>query len=189
MKKVAVGLVVAVSIVTASACDGEGDGSPASPAAEPITNSETPWIPCAPPSSEPQGLASLLSVDDNRSEFRVGEPIPFTLLLVNCSNKQISRYYPDQQRYEFTVSQTQGDLIGGEVWRWSADRVFAQVVGTQTFEIRTPVRYTETWDQRDDSGHQVPEGHYQVLAIDVGCEDRQLRRCHFGPGVHFDIVP
>jgi hypothetical protein len=189
MKAVGLRLAVLVTILTGSACGGDSDRSSASPTSVESTNAATPRIPCAPAGSEPQGLTSGLALDGGRSEFRMGEVISFTLTLVNCGSEPISRHYPDQQRYEFTVSKVEGDEIGEEVWRWSAGRIFAQVIGAERFETNDVVRYTEIWHQVDNAGRSVSSGRYDVLGIDVGCEDEALTRCHFGPGVYFDIVP
>jgi hypothetical protein len=94
------------------------------------------------------------------------------------------RSYRNAQRYDFTVSDEQGE----ELWRWSHDRAFAQVIGEKTFEPGETVTYTEVWDQTTSGGGQLPPGRYEVLGIDVGCEEARQAECDFGMGLPIEIT-
>ena len=112
-----------------------------------------------------------------------------TLSVTNCGDDPVRRFYRDSQRYDFIVQETEDEEVGDEVWRWSADRVFAQVLGEETFGPGETVTYTEVWNQDSSHGQQVVPGRYHVLALDIGCEDEALSRCRFGPGVFIDLLP
>ena len=51
-----------------------------------------------------------------------------TLQLVNHSPRPVTIQFRDSQRYEFLIRNAQGQ----EVWRWSANQMFAQLLGQET---------------------------------------------------------
>lgn len=61
------------------------------------------------------------------------------------------------QRFDFAA-------FGGDrqVWRWSAERMFAQVLGEETYHRDDPVLYVITWDLKDNDGEPLPAGRYEV---------------------------
>jgi intracellular proteinase inhibitor BsuPI len=77
------------------------------------------------------GLSLLISTD--KPVYKVGEPIVLTLRLVSRTQDEVRLEFSDSQRYDFVIR----DPAGREVWRWSRDQVFAQVLGT---EIIGPAR-------------------------------------------------
>lgn len=72
------------------------------------------------------GVDIFLEAD--KGTYTQGEPITLTLRVVNRSPQPVSLHFRDTQRYDFTMKDPQGH----QVWRWSADRVFAQVLGEET---------------------------------------------------------
>ena len=130
------------------------------------------------------GLVAEFVLDGGRTEFSQGEPISMTLSITNCGDEEVIRFYSSGQRYDFVVSDTEQ----GEVWRWSHDKAFIQLLGQETFQPGVTVTYTEVWDQSSNTGEQVTPGQYDVLGIDVGCEELG-ERCHFGMGLPIEITP
>ncbi len=78
-----------------------------------------------------EGLSLVISTD--KPVYKVGEPIVLTLRLVSRTKGEMRLEFSDSQRYDFVIR----DSAGREVWRWSRDQVFAQVLGT---EIIGPAR-------------------------------------------------
>jgi len=62
------------------------------------------------------------------------------------------------QRFDFVVL----DEDEEEVWRWSKDKAFMQVIGEETFSKEDPSIFVITWDQKDNEGNNVSPGLYQV---------------------------
>ncbi len=133
---------------------------------------------------ERQGVELTLSVD--REVYLVGEPVQMELVVRNPASGPVTLQFPSSQRYDFLVLREDGRLV----WRWSHDKVFAQVLGSLTLDPGEERRYRERWDQTDNEGRPVSPGRYwveglfpphrPVLPVPVG-----LR----GPRVEIQVVP
>jgi len=75
-------------------------------------------------------------------------------------------YYRTSQRYDLAVIDSQGQ----EVWRWSRNRAFAQVTEEVPLGANEVRSFSETWDQRDNDGQQVPPGNYRIVAESSHCD-------------------
>jgi hypothetical protein len=96
--------------------------------------------------------------------FAAGRPVDMTLEVRNGGNAPAAFSFPTSQRYDAVV----WDDDCHEVWRWSAGRMFAQVVGTVTVPPHRRTVYQIVWPQRDQAGHQVRTGGYEVRVIFLG---------------------
>ena len=130
------------------------------------------------------GLIAELTLDGGRTTFSQGEPVSMTLSISNCGDEEVIRFYSSGQRYDFVVSDTEGQ----DVWRWSHDKAFIQVIGSQVLVPSETVTYTEVWNQNDNTDEQVAVGQYGVLGLDVGCQQTG-EDCHFGMGLPIEITP
>lgn len=74
------------------------------------------------------------------AKLKVGQRARFTLAVQNNSGREEKLDFATGQRYDFRVERG-----GREVWRWSADRAFAQVLGTETIEGQSAKRFSESW--------------------------------------------
>lgn len=151
-----------------AACGGEeevaGGGSP-SPSPSPTAVAVAADCPIV--GGQPaRGLIATLQLDGGETAFAQGQPITMTLTLVNCDLEPVTRLFNNAQRFDFIVSGEGGE----EVWRWSADKAFAQVLGEETFQPGQKVTYRETWEQKDNQGRAVPPGTYQVTGQSSGCD-------------------
>ncbi len=192
------GLLVAVIVFLLGACR-EGEGVSPAPTPSPSDAQTAPAPTPSPDSGEgtlppsacqrSQGIVTNLTLDDNRFQFTQGERISMTLSLTNCGDKPVRLSYPDSQRYDFIVQEAVGEDVKEEVWRWSADKLFAQVLGEDTIRPGETVSYIEIWDQRDQEGQPVAPERYHILGLSVGCRDEAPSRCPFGVGVFIDIGP
>lgn len=61
--------------------------------------------------------------------------------ITNVASSPITLEFPSSQRYDFAVSTAEGE----SVWRWSAARSFAQVLGSEELQPGESRRYSETW--------------------------------------------
>jgi hypothetical protein len=96
--------------------------------------------------------------------FAVGTPIPLVLSVRNTGSAAAVVTFMNGQRYDAVARRPRGD----EVWRWSHDRAFVQVVQTVTLAPGEEQAYRVTWDQRDFQGRQVDPGMYELVAIFMG---------------------
>jgi len=54
--------------------------------------------------------------------------VELTLQVVNRGPQPVTLQFRDSQRYDFLIQNAQGQ----EVWRWSANQMFAQILGQET---------------------------------------------------------
>jgi hypothetical protein len=155
---------LAAILVVASACGGGGEGpspSPTGPSPSP-TKTITPMTTPTPgfPFEGPVGI----DLTTFGAFFQQGTPIPLAIRV--AVREPTTLYYRTSQRYDLAVINSQGQ----EVWRWSRDRTFAQVTEEVPLEANGMLSFTETWDQRDNDGQQVPPGNYQIVAESSHCD-------------------
>ena len=104
--------------------------------------------------AEPDRLKVVLIAD--KVIYTPGEPIMLTLRLINDASKPISLSFPTAQRFDLLVQNQQGR----EVWRWSAGRFFAQMLGE---EVLKPSGGELLYQAKVES--KFPQGVYTVKAI------------------------
>jgi Intracellular proteinase inhibitor len=160
----------------ASASPGSGSSTPQASGAVSGTPPGPTAVACT--SAAPDaGLISQVSFGLGKSVYTVGQAIDITLLLANCGNNDAVLHFPTTQRYDFIIT----DPNGVEDWRSSDGKSFGQVEGTETLQPGQTATYTETWNQKDRTGTQVPAGQYKVSAFSVGCGVAARAGCQFGP--------
>lgn len=137
------------------------------------------------PTGSDVALISELTFDKNIGGYDAGAPVTITLVLTDCAAADQILVYPTTQRYVFIVA----DSGGNEMWRSTDGKAFGQTEGTETVASQQSVVYTETWDQKDRSGSQVPDGEYKVSAFSVGCSDTAHSGCEFGPVRRIHVGP
>jgi hypothetical protein len=123
------------------------------------------------------GLVSTLHFDNDSGSYSTGEPVAMTLVLSNCGSNDAKLLYPTTQRYVFIVT----DNGGNDMWRSTDGKSYAQTEGSETIPAAQTAQYSETWDQKDRNGSQVPVGTYKLSAFSVGCIDTARSGCEFGP--------
>jgi hypothetical protein len=180
---ISVGGSVGVSSIAASTnTSGATQSAGASGSPQVRTASPTP----APTGPEPAecvkaaadaGLISQAAFAGLDSIYPPGEQVGITLILANCGDNTATLYYPTSQRYDFIIA----DANSVEVWRSSDGKTFGQVEGTDELAPNDRKTYEDTWDQKDRSGNQVPDGRYKVSAFSVGCSIAPRADCEFGP--------
>jgi hypothetical protein len=139
-----------------AACGGDG-GEPSPPA----TAEATP-TPAGPPFSfeGPVGI----DLTTYGVFHKQGEQVQFTILV--AASEPITLYYRTTQRYDIVVT----DSEDKEVWRWSKDKSFSQVLEQVSLGANEWLTFDELWDQRGNDGQPVPLGNYRVTAISTHCD-------------------
>lgn len=91
-------------------------------------------------------LASSLSVQVHEDSVR------FRLDVTNTTGAPLVLEFPSAQRFDFAVA----DGTGTEIWRWSADMGFAQVLGADTLAAGATRSYEAAWARGGRTGlHEV----------------------------------
>ncbi len=110
-----------------------------------------------------------LSLRTDKGSYRAGEPVALTLTVANNGGYALTLSFTSGQRYDFLVR----NESGSEVWRWSADKVFAEALGEEKLEAGANLTYEEIWDQKDALGQQVAAGHYNLTGFVATCRFTQ----------------
>jgi hypothetical protein len=71
----------------------------------------------------------------------LADTVVLEIHITNVASSPITLEFPSSQRYDFAVSTAEGE----SVWRWSAARSFAQVLGSEELQPGESRRYSETW--------------------------------------------
>jgi hypothetical protein len=95
--------------------------------------------------------------------YKVGTPATFTVAVDNPSSSPETVTFTSGQQYDIVVFA--GET---EVWRWSADRAFPQVIREVQFPPDVTLVGRENWDWRDSSGAPLQPGTYRVVATLTG---------------------
>jgi len=146
----------------AAACDGGDDGGPGPSATPGQTSLATP------------GFSFKGPVGIDLTTFGVfhqqGERVPLNITI--AASEPITLYYRTTQRYDIVVT----DPEGKEVWRWSKDKAFGEVVEQVSLKANEALAFSEAWDERDNDGQPVPPANYNVTVISAHC-DANLQNC------------
>ena len=104
------------------------------------------------------GLIATLGVEAG------GEEVQLTLHVTNTTTAPIELEFGSSQRYDFRVSRADGE----GVWTWSADRSFAQALGTETLPAGGSLRYEASWASGGRSGEFVATGEVTAMNRAIG---------------------
>src|SRR5262245_41610821 len=88
-----------------------------------------------------------------------GDSVRFVLLVTNPTDRPIQLEFGSAQRYDFEVR----DASGAEVWRWSADQMFAQVVGEEQLAPGATLKYEAVWRPGGARGRYRVAGRLTTL--------------------------
>jgi len=94
------------------------------------------------------------------------DSVRFVFHLTNSGTRPLVLEFNSSARYDFEVQ----TAAGAEVWRWSADQMFAQVLGSDTVAPGQSRRYSAVWLPGNRTGSYVAIG--RVLARNQAIEQR-----------------
>jgi hypothetical protein len=96
--------------------------------------------------------------------FAPGEPVAVTVAVRNIANAPLGIVFNSGQRLDLIVRRPRGD----EVWRWSHDKAFTQVIQTLLLRAQESSVLRVAWDQRDLQGRRVDPGTYEAIVVFMG---------------------
>lgn len=96
--------------------------------------------------------------------FQPSDRITLAVIIRNRSDAPRTLTVPSSQTYDCIVYA--GD--NKEVWRWSAGRMFAQVITELTLAPGESRTFTATWDLTDRTGSPLSPGDYSVVGLVPG---------------------
>jgi hypothetical protein len=92
----------------------------------------------------------------SKGGYAQGEPLELTLEVVNRSPRPVTLGFRTSQRYDLLMQNAQGQ----EVWRWSAERMFAQMLGQEALSPNGG-KLTYHVVMRE----KLPRGSYTVVGV------------------------
>ena len=101
------------------------------------------------------GKDVVVTVQTDKEEYTVNEPVLISLKVLNCSADPIRLRFNSAQRYDFVVYRD-----GKEVWRWSSGRAFAMALGSLLLKPKEEKEYAEVFNT---SG--MAAGNYKLVGI------------------------
>lgn len=106
----------------------------------------------------PTTIQTVLRTD--KTSYVQGEIVNLTLSVSNTGMDTVFLNFYSSQQYDFTAT-TSGSLV----WRWSQGRVFLPVILPVRLSPGQTITYREIWNQKSNSGSQVPPGSYVMQGI------------------------
>lgn len=118
-----------------------------------------------------------------KASYFAGEEVTVMLTATNTGGAPASLTFRSGQRFDLIIRRPRGD----EVWRWSHDKAFIQIIQTVTVQPQESLGFNVTWDQGDFQGRRVDPGSYEAVANFYGRIEGG-REVRLGP-LPFTITP
>lgn len=107
-----------------------------------------------------EGFGILLSTDKNT--YSIGEPIIIKLKIFNFGSEEVIFYFRNAQRFDFSILKEEE-----EIWQWSKNKFFTQVLGEVVLEPGKVIIYEEKFEEG------LEAGYYKVIGK-ITSENRPL---------------
>lgn len=107
------------------------------------------------------GDSLRVTLTTDRTEYATGDSIVIVLQVTNTTDSAVVFEFTSGQRFDFVVLDDRGD----PVWRWSADRVFIQMLGAERLEPSESLAYEESFRG------SLPTGSYTVVGMLVATNE------------------
>jgi intracellular proteinase inhibitor BsuPI len=114
-------------------------------------------LPDRPPPAFAETPILVLMLATDAPEYTVGALVTFTVALDNRGEVPVTLTFPSAQLFDIAVLNEQR-----EIWRWSAERDFAQAETERAFPSGVTLIGRATWDLRDSSGTTLLPGRYEI---------------------------
>ena len=114
-------------------------------------------LPCgqSPPASEE---LKPMELKTDQTSYSPGEPVRISLVVTNTTRQPVTYQFSSSQQYDFWALRD-----GREIWRWSRDKFFAQMLTSLTLKPGESKTFAQTWNLRDNSGQPAPDGAYIMM--------------------------
>ena len=99
---------------------------------------------------------------DSALEVTVGDGVQFHFTVVNGSDRPVELTFRDACKVDYAVYEGDDDDAGPEVWRYSGDRMFAQVLTNADLQPGETATFEETWSD-PDPGDYTAEATLRVV--------------------------
>jgi len=96
-----------------------------------------------------------LTLHTDQETYTPGQPVHLRLEVTNDTAEPVRLHFNSSRQYDFEVL-WEDQLL----WRWSADRMFAQALAEQTLAPGDRRGYEATWDGRLTDGVVAKPGEY-----------------------------
>ena len=129
-------------------------------------------------------IEAFLKIKERR--FRVGEVLSFSLEISNTQDKTFKLFFPTSKIYDFAVY----DESGKEVYRWSRNKLFTQVITRIVLKPKETKVFSLEWDQKVGFGEKAKPGKYQIIG-EVGpfwLEDKKEKLIVKTPSLNVEII-
>jgi hypothetical protein len=110
---------------------------------------------------------SMLIIRTDKKEYRPDETVVMTLVLQNEGPEAREYRFYTAQRFDVTAERE-----GQQLWQWSHDRLFAQVMTMLVIQPGDSRVFKAEWKQTDLRGRKVPRGIYTLRGWIVGTGER-----------------
>lgn len=145
-------VLLAYSLQPASAQTGTGTPGPN------VNAARNPPIPQRLIPSHPKGPTGTLTTDKPR--YAPGQPISLTFTVTNSTKKDAIYNFSTGQQCDFTAT----DAKGTNVWTWSHERMFTQVLTRLALAPGQKRVYKGVWEGQDAQGKPIKPGVYTLTA-------------------------
>ncbi len=130
-----------------------------------------------------EGMAAEDSFHVEGEVVKQESGIKFNFKLVNRSGQKQDLTFASTQLYEVVVS----DRTGKEVYRYSENMMFAQVISPRTIEAGEFIAGQAAWDMKDQAGVLLPPGRYNVQLTFIPLESRDPYNSTLSTVLSFNI--
>ena len=123
------------------------------------------WACSTPPKADPDRAASSVGADSLVSTLEVkvlADTVRLVLHVTNPGRRAVRLDFGSAQRFDFVI-----ESRGSEVWRWSADQMFAQVVGTETVAPGGSLKYDAVWRPGNRTGEFAAIGRLMSSGLSI----------------------
>ena len=98
------------------------------------------------------------SLATNKTTYKKGEAIKFTMTLKNTTQQTQSYQYQGGQSFDIDVLTTDGRLL----WRWSKGKFFTLMIRGRMLPAGESEVFSETWNAKKSDGKTLAPGTYRV---------------------------
>ena len=123
----------------------------------------------SPPANIPDETRSPMTPNDVSTSLEVDvgrDSVVLALHVTNSGTQPLVLEFTSTQRYDFQVQTVSGETV----WTWSADKLFGQMMGSETVGVGESREYRASWEAGDQTGTFVAVG--RVVATNQPIEQR-----------------
>lgn len=102
----------------------------------------------------------LATLEVAKCAYEAGEPAKLVLAIENTGTRTETIRFSSGQHFDFSVT-----ARGREIWRWSADKAFIQMLTQLELASGDKRTFTADWPQVDNQRAQVKPGTYEIDAV------------------------